>query len=300
MLLRNLFEAQAKRIVAVMPGGFHPFHPGHKSLYDWAVKTFGKANVYVAATNDTDSRPFPFEVKKQLAAMAGVPKERFIQVKSPFNAMSYKNLVDANTTALVFVRSLKDKNEQPLPDQTKKDGNPGYLKSYKGKDLETADVSGYMAYGPTIDFGFSGMQLKSASELRSTWPNMSDEDKHKAAKLLYGNGHDIAVQLLDKALGATEEGVAEDKAGWSIKGSAKPAPKGPAPSWRLNPDGTSTDKNTGITYNRDGSVVKTKEGVAEKAPPGREKQVKALKKKFDDPGAPYAIAWAQHNKKKRN
>jgi len=36
--------------------------------------------------------------------------------------------------------------------------------------------------------------------------------------------------------------------------------------------------------------------VGEKAPPGREKQVKKLKKKFDDPGAPYAIAWAQHNK----
>ena len=39
--------------------------------------------------------------------------------------------------------------------------------------------------------------------------------------------------------------------------------------------------------------------TVEKAPPGREKQVKALKKKFDDPSAPYAIAWAQHNKKKK-
>jgi hypothetical protein len=35
---------------------------------------------------------------------------------------------------------------------------------------------------------------------------------------------------------------------------------------------------------------------SEIAPPGREKQVKKLKKKFDDPSAPYAIAWAQHNK----
>ncbi len=34
----------------------------------------------------------------------------------------------------------------------------------------------------------------------------------------------------------------------------------------------------------------------EKAPPGREDQVKALKKKFKDKSAPYAIAWAQHNK----
>ena len=37
-------------------------------------------------------------------------------------------------------------------------------------------------------------------------------------------------------------------------------------------------------------------GKNEDAPPGREKQVKKLKGKFDDPGAPYAIAWAQHNK----
>jgi hypothetical protein len=43
------------------------------------------------------------------------------------------------------------------------------------------------------------------------------------------------------------------------------------------------------------AYIKHKE-VKEKAPPGREKQVKALKKKFKDKSAPYAIAWAQHNK----
>lgn len=74
-----------------------------------------------------------------------------------------------------------------------------------------------------------------------------------------GKKIDNDVKALQKA-----RGVAEDKAGWSIKGSAKPAPKGPAPSWRLNPDGTATDKNTGVTYNKDGSV-KSKEGVAEGA-----------------------------------
>ena len=208
MLLRELFEAQARKIVAVMPGGFHPFHPGHKSLYDWAVKTFGQSNVYVAATNDTKARPFPFEVKKKLAAMAGVPENNFIQVKSPFNAMSYKDIVDADT-ALVFVRSQKDKNEQPLPDQTKKNGELGYLRTYTGKDLNTSDEMGYMAYGPTINFDFSGMQIKSASELRATWPEMSDEDKLKAAKLMYGNGAPVAVKLLDQALGDTEAPVGE-------------------------------------------------------------------------------------------
>jgi len=44
------------------------------------------------------------------------------------------------------------------------------------------------------------------------------------------------------------------------------------------------------------SCKSKKKKQMEKAPPGREKQVKKLKGKFDDPGAPYAIAWAQHNK----
>jgi len=209
MFLRELYEAKARRVVAIMPGGFHPFHPGHKSLYDWAVKTFGQSNVYVAATADTSTRPFPFDVKKKLAAMAGVPGDRFLQVKSPFNNREYADLLDGDT-ALVFVRSQKDKNEQPLPDQTKKNGEPGYLRTYTGKDLNTADEMGYMAYGPTINFDFSGMKIKSASELRATWPEMSDEDKLRAAKLMYGNGAPVAVKLLNQALGDLEAPVGEN------------------------------------------------------------------------------------------
>jgi hypothetical protein len=213
MRLREVFEDRTPNIVAIMPGGFHPFHPGHKSLYDWAVETFGKDNVYVAATNDTKSRPFPFDVKIKLAQMAGVPANRFIQVKSPFNALSYNDIIsDASQTALVFVRSEKDKKSHPLPDQVRKsDGNMGYLISYTGDDnLETADTHGYLAYGPTIDFDFSGMSIKSASELRAAWPEMSDEDKLQAAELMYPGNAQTATQLLNTALGNTEEPVGED------------------------------------------------------------------------------------------
>lgn len=213
MKLRQFFEqAPAKKIVAVMPGGFHPFHPGHKSLYVWAVETFGKENVYVAATDDTKSRPFPFDVKQKLAAMAGVPTQRFMQVKSPFNALSYKDIIkNPENTALVFVRSEKDKTSHPLPDQIRKsDGMMGYLISYKDGDLETADTHGYIAYGPTINFDFSGMSIKSASELRAAWPEMSDEDKLQAAELMYPSNAQEATQLLNQALGNAETSVGED------------------------------------------------------------------------------------------
>jgi len=200
-------EAEAQKVVAVMPGGFHPFHPGHKSLYDWASKTFGKENVFVAATNDTSSRPFPFDIKQKLAGMAGVPQDRFIQVKSPFNALSYEGIMgDPKKTSLVFVRSEKDQGTHPLPDQIRKsDGMPGYLISFKGTDqLQPAEAHAHIAYGPTINFDFAGMSIKSATELRNTWPGMSEEEKHKAAELMYGSGHNEAVKLLDQALGVTE------------------------------------------------------------------------------------------------
>ena len=200
MRLRQLYEAPARKVVAVMPGGFHPFHPGHKSLYDWAVKQFGQTNVYVAATNDTSSRPFPFDVKKQLASFAGVPPTNFIQVKSPFNLNSYSGLLQ-DGTALVFVRSEKDRNEQPQPDRIKKDGTPGYLKSYTDKNMDDHTESGYMTYGPTQDFQFSGGDIKSASELRNAWPSMTPEDKRKAAEQLYPGKGIEAAKLLDDALG---------------------------------------------------------------------------------------------------
>ena len=206
MKLRELFEERKKKVVAVMPGGFHPFHPGHKSLYDWAVDTFGKPNVYVAATDDTKSRPFPFAIKQKLAAMAGVPTQRFIQVKSPFNALSYTGLLsDPENTALVFVRSEKDQTSHPKPDQIRKsDGQMGYIISYNGELEHGADMHGYMTYGPTIDFNFSGMDIKSASELRATWPEMDDESKAKAAELMYPGNGETASKLLNDALGDPE------------------------------------------------------------------------------------------------
>ena len=217
MKLRQLYEAPARKVVAVMPGGFHPFHPGHKSLYDWAIKQFGQTNVYVAATNDTSTRPFPFDVKKQLASFAGVPPTNFIQVKSPFNLNSYTGLL-ADGTALVFVRSEKDRNEQPQPDKTKKDGTPGYIKSWTGKDMEDYVSSGYMAYGPTQEFQFSGVDIKSASELRNAWPSMAPEDKRKAAEEMYPGKGIEAAKLLDNALGSEQEESVKEWVGPALKG----------------------------------------------------------------------------------
>jgi len=196
-----------KKIV-IMPGGFHPFHAGHMALYNAAREAFPSADVFVAATDDTSGRPFPFKTKKFLAQQAGVPGNRFIQVKSPFRAEEITQMYDPNDTALIFVRSEKDAQKPPQAGGVKKDGSAAYLQPYKRNGLEPFSRHGYMAYLPTVQFG-PGMT--SATEIRAKWPEMRPEEKIGLVKVLYPGAaaKDAAagkiVAMLDEIMGAPPE-----------------------------------------------------------------------------------------------
>jgi hypothetical protein len=165
-----------------MPGGFHPFHAGHYALYQSALEAFPDADVYVAATNDQKARPFPFSIKEKLAKLAGVAPGRFIQVKSPFKAEEITSQYNPNEDVLIFVRSEKDRNEQPKPGGVKKDGNPAYFQPWTGKDLKPFSQHAYIDYLPTVEFGPG---IKSATEIRNAWPNLNDRQKTAMVMSLY-------------------------------------------------------------------------------------------------------------------
>ena len=168
--------------IVVMAGGFHPFHAGHYALYQSALKAFPNADVYVAATDDTKVRPFPFEIKEKLAKVAGVKPGRFVRVKSPFKAEEITSKYNPNTDVLIFVRSEKDKNESPKPGGMKKDGTPSYFQPYTGKDLQPFSKHAYFAYLPTVTFGPG---IRSATEIRNAWPNLNDRQKTAMVMSLY-------------------------------------------------------------------------------------------------------------------
>lgn len=194
-------------MVVIMPGGFHPFHAGHASLYQSALNAFPNADVYVAATNDTKTRPFPFEIKEKLAKVAGVQDGRFVQVKSPFQAKEILQNYNPEEDVVVFVRSEKDRDEQPKPGGTKKDGSPAYFQPYTGKDMEPFGKHGYIAYLPTVEFGPG---IKSATEIRNNWPQLNDRRKLAMVLSLYPKARDNErlaqniVKMLDLGMGTEE------------------------------------------------------------------------------------------------
>ena len=201
--------------VVIMPGGFHPFHAGHAALYQSARRTFPDADVYVAATNDTSTRPFPFQIKEKLAQLAGVDPGRFMQVKSPFQAAEITAPYDPARDQLIFVRSEKDANKPPQAGGVKKNGEPSYLQPLLGaKKLEPFVKHAYMAYLPTVEFG-PGMT--SATEIRAAWPKLNEKRRTALVMSLYPKTQSnprlaaTVVKMLDTAIG-TE--VAENQ-GWA-------------------------------------------------------------------------------------
>jgi len=192
------------RQIVIMPGGFHPFHAGHAALYKSAIAAFNNADTYVAATNDTKTRPFPFAIKEKLAKLAGVADKHFVQVKSPFQPREITDHYNPAEDVLIFVRSEKDRNESPKPGGTKKDGTPAYFQPWTGKNLQPFGKQAYIAYLPTVEFGPG---ISSATEIRTAWPKLDDRRKTAMVMSLYPvtqKNPKLAanvVQMLDMGMG---------------------------------------------------------------------------------------------------
>jgi len=195
--------------VVIMPGGFHPFHPGHLALYQSAQAAFPDAEVYVAATNDKSDRPFDISDKQKIAYAAGVEPGHFVQVKSPFRAEEITRQYDPNQDVLIFVRSEKDANAQPLPGGVKKDGSPSYLQPYDPEHVETFARHAYMDYLPTVEFGPGA--FTSATQIRTAWPTLTDRRKLALVMSLYPNtqqdpaGAKDIVRIFDQTIGGVTE-----------------------------------------------------------------------------------------------
>lgn len=165
-----------KKIV-IIPGDFYPWHGGHTALYLGAKSAFPSADVFVAASNK-DSSKFPFKIKKMLAQAAGVPGNRFIQVENPFVAKEITQLYDPDNTQLIFVQGDKDQSSTPVVN----DSENNYLLPYKRQGLQPMKSHAYLHYLPTAQFG-PGMT--SATEIRSKWDKLNNEQKSNLIKTMY-------------------------------------------------------------------------------------------------------------------
>ena len=82
----ELFEAGKPRIVVTYPGRFQPFHQGHAAVFAQLQKKFGRDNVYILTSNETNSKksPFNFSDKYRLMTAAGVPGDKIVETNNMY------------------------------------------------------------------------------------------------------------------------------------------------------------------------------------------------------------------------
>jgi len=192
----------AKEIV-IFPGGFHPIHPGHVSVYNALKKAFPAAEVYIASSDSTKERPFPFDDKKVLATAAGIPTDKFVEVVSPYKAMEITKNYDPSKDLLIFGLSAKDASRLSY---TKKDGTAGYFQKYvPGTVMDPFEQHAYVYIAPTVTFKLMGQAVSSASIIRKMYGEADDAGKYEILKELYPKGDPKKIKtIFDRALTTSE------------------------------------------------------------------------------------------------
>lgn len=169
-----------KQTVAILSGRFQPFHRGHYSIYEDLVKKFGKKNTYIATSNKVmpDKSPLNFaEKKKIITTMFGVPSDKVVQVKNPYNPSEILSKYDPKTTTYVTAFSKKD---------TGRLGGK-YFQKYTGGDMKGYEEAGYFIEAPVFKMNINGKNI-SGTQIRTilSSADISDKIKKNLFRKMYG------------------------------------------------------------------------------------------------------------------
>ena len=109
-------EQDQKRVIAIYPGRFQPMGQHHYQTYKALADKFGVENTFIATSNvmdPTKGSPLSFNEKRRIAVEHGVPGDKIILTRNPYQADEITDGFDPGNTAVVFAVGGKDMRESP-------------------------------------------------------------------------------------------------------------------------------------------------------------------------------------------
>jgi len=206
-----------KKIFVIYPGRFHPFHKGHKGVYDYLSTKYGGNDVYITTTDKVElpKSPFTFDEKVKMMTLTGVPLKKIVKVAQNYNLQNLvgKIPIDINRDSIIFAVSEKDMAEDPRFSKfTKKDGSPAYLQPLPKRldKLQPAITHGYIDTVPTTDFTVLGMPARSARQLRAQYAGLNPQQRKEFIKDLFGKYDESVYNIMNNKL-ASPQGLSENQ-----------------------------------------------------------------------------------------
>jgi len=196
-----------KKTFIIFAGRFHPWHKGHKGVYNYLSSKYGGNDVYITTTDvvELPKSPFSFDEKVKMMTLTGVPINKIIKVKNNYNLQSLVGQIpiNINRDSIIFAVSEKDMAEDPRFSKfTKKDGSPAYLQPIPKNltKLQPAITHGYIDTVPTTDFTVLGKPARSASELRSQYAKLNPQQRKSFITDLFGKYDDGVYNIMNNKL----------------------------------------------------------------------------------------------------
>jgi cytidyltransferase-like protein len=229
MFIADLFESyiaeDGLQLVVLYPGRFQPFHLGHGEVFRSLQSKFGRDSVYIATSNKVEppKSPFNFSDKTVFMNAAGVPSDRIIEVTNPYK-LPEPQFNPANT---IFIAAVGAPDQDRLrPDSVKKDGSPGYFKTFESLDkCTTADKHGYVIIAnerqKVITINGQTVDVSHGTPARAAWNAVRDNPKLRSEYLLQMYGRDDAE--LGRVLDKIPQAVNEEAAGVGVVADKKQA-----------------------------------------------------------------------------
>lgn len=222
MFIADLFESYVAeagpQLVVLYPGRFQPFHLGHGEVFRSLQSKFGRDSVYIATSNKVElpKSPFNFSDKTVFMNAAGIPSDRILEVISPYK-LPEPQFNPANTIFIVAVGSPD--RDRLRPDSVKKDGNPGYYKTFESIDkCTTADKHGYVIIADErhklITVNGQQVDVSHGTPSRAAWNAVRDDAKGRSEFLMQMYGRDDAE--LGRVLDKIPQTVTEEAAGVGV------------------------------------------------------------------------------------
>ena len=171
-ILTFLTEQEGKKLVAIYPGRFQPMGQHHAATYEALTQKFGADNVYVTTSNvvKPPKSPLNFDQKKDIMIKHGIPADKIVQTKNPYQAQELLSKFEPSNTAVVFAVGKKDMLESPRFSNlggTRKDGKPAYFRQFSAdEDLAGFAEHGYVAVAPHVSLDVPGGGEMSGTSLR--------------------------------------------------------------------------------------------------------------------------------------
>lgn len=198
----NFFTEQTRdsKLVIVYSGRFQPAHRGHAQIYNYLTQQYPNADVYVATTNKVDEKsPFNFKERKLTLEKAGIPKEKIVQVVSPYVAKEITSKYNDTKDTLIYAVSQKDVDRFSY--KTKKDGSPSYFQKLEDvNELLPLGEKGYIMVAPIFPFKILNKVITSATQIRDMYKHVSESERKQIIIDLYGRFDKDIYNLFNKKL----------------------------------------------------------------------------------------------------